>query len=76
MPEVDLDLGRPVLDVAGLDDDARLLERAADVADDRLDLGALGDRVAVDAAVEGLPVRRAEVKLELGRRDGVVAVAP
>ena len=75
VPEVHLDLRGPVLDVAGLDLDAGGLEHAADVADDGLDLGALRDRVAVRAAIERLPVRRAEVELELGRRDRLVALA-
>ena len=73
-PEVDLDLGRPVLDVRGLDVDAGGVEGASDLADDVLDLGALGDRIAVNTGIEGLPVLRAEVELELGGNYWLVPV--
>ena len=74
--EVDLHLGGPVLDVRGLDLDPGDLEGHPQVGHDGLDLRPLLDRVAVDTAVERLPVRRAQVELELGRRHRLVAVPP
>ena len=47
--EVDLDLGRPVLDVPRLDDDAGGFEGAPDVADDGSTSAPFCDRVAVHA---------------------------
>ena len=71
--EVDLDLRRAVLGVGGLDDDAVGLDHAADVADDVLELGALLQRVALDAVVDRLAVLVGEIELDLGRQHGLEA---
>ncbi len=71
--EVDLDLRRAVLRVGGLDDDAVLLDHAADLAHDVLELGALLQRVALDAVVDRLARLVREVELDLGRQHGVEA---
>ena len=71
--EVDLDLRGAVLGVGGLDDDAVGLDHAADVPDDVLQLGALLQRVALDAVVDRLAVLVGEVELDLGRQHGLEA---
>src|SRR5437867_2430394 len=72
--EVNLGHGSPI-DVPRLDRDSGGLEDPLDLADQRLDLVPLLHRVAVGAEVQRLPVRPAEVELELGRGDRLVAEA-